>query len=213
MEHKGSRRSIGLCFNLYLYSRAFKVPRSSTLPPKISQQWHLWTLPDLAVIHVSPRSSSSYAQNNSSHCTRVRARWRTTSSSTVSSEVRKWPPVADTVLPNRPRHSDHRFPPSIGIPVLSSFFFSSALPSSRCLRLHLHTMPILDLFSQHLVHQPMLLHYRQSLELRRDYVDRVHRSTATADVLDLKVLSASSLSSSAEYGLAIPQASSASSLL
>lgn len=46
-------------------------------------------------------------------------------------------------------------------------------------------MPFLDLFSQYLIHQPMLLNDRETLELLGDDVESVHGTAATANVLDL----------------------------
>lgn len=56
---------------------------------------------------------------------------------------------------------------------------------SRSFRPQLYPMPLLDLLSQHLVHQPMLFDHSQALELCRCYRYRVHAAATTADVFDL----------------------------
>jgi hypothetical protein len=54
------------------------------------------------------------------------------------------------------------------------FVIRRAHPLLGCLRLHLHTMPLLNLLSKHLIHKPVLLDDRQALELFRDNVQRIH---------------------------------------
>lgn len=54
-------------------------------------------------------------------------------------------------------------------------------------------MPLLDLLRKYRVHKAMLLHNRQALELLRDNIQRVHRATTTADILDLIFLLATTL--------------------
>jgi hypothetical protein len=67
----------------------------------------------------------------------------------------------------------------------NSFVVRRAYPFLGRLRLHLHTMPLLNLLSKHLIHKPVLLHDRQALELLGNNVQRIHRATAATDVLDL----------------------------
>jgi hypothetical protein len=52
-------------------------------------------------------------------------------------------------------------------------------------RPQLNAMPLCNLILQHLVDQLMLLDHSQALELGRLNLDRIHRSAAAADVLDL----------------------------
>lgn len=104
-------------------------------------------------------------------------------------------PSLASSTPNRPE-SLNQPPHSHGfLPYQASLLISSqTLPvslistsSSRRLSLHLHTMPLLNLLSQHAVHQAVLFNNSEALELLRDDIQRIHRAATAADILYLHI--------------------------
>jgi hypothetical protein len=51
----------------------------------------------------------------------------------------------------------------------------------------LHSVPRLNLVREHVVHQSVLPHHRESLEFDRRDLNRIHRPAATRDISDLVV--------------------------